>query len=176
MAEEKRTFDNDVRVLLSVSQLKSNRFRSTYQLSGLQRPCISRLHCRESNLSFYICMYSHIYVHKYIPTGWLLCRNGRPTQFVFLRSVNDSPFVTPFVYRPLRCETRQKRRRSAKRRVCVCIYIYTRVRTNQGNRKTLGVVCSGCHVSLSKSDLFVDHFRRNSIIFKIHDFTTINRL
>lgn len=31
MAEEKRTFDNDVRVLLSVSQLKSNRFRSTYQ-------------------------------------------------------------------------------------------------------------------------------------------------
>lgn len=125
MAEEKRTFDNDVRVLLSVSQLKSNRFRSTYQLSGLQRPCISRLHCRESNLSFYICMYSHIYVHKYIPTGWLLCRNGRPTQFVFLRSVNDSPFVTPFVYRPLRCETRQKRRRSAKRRVCVCIYIYT---------------------------------------------------
>lgn len=124
MAEEKRTFDNDVRVLLSVSQLKSNRFRSTYQQSGLQRPCISRLHCRESNLSFYICMYTHIYVHKYIPTGWLLCRNGRPTQFVFLRSVNDSPFVTPFVYRPLRCETRQKRRRSAKHRVraCVCVY------------------------------------------------------
>lgn len=105
-----------------MSQLKSNRFRSTYQQSGLQRPCISRLHCRESNLSFYICMYTHIYVHKYIPTGWLLCRNGRPTQFVFLRSVNDSPFVTPFVYRPLRCETRQKRRRSAKHRVRACVY------------------------------------------------------
>lgn len=127
------------------------------------------------SLSIYVCIRIYMYINIYRLDGYCVAMVDQHSSFSFVRLTIRLSLLLLYIDR---CVAKHGKREGDRRNVvCVCVYIYIqRVRTNQGNRKTLGVVCSDYHVSLSKSDLFVDHFRRNSIIFKIHDFTIINRL
>lgn len=134
------------------------------------RDCIAE---KVISLSIYVCIRIYMYINIYRLDGYCVAMVDQHSSFSFVRLTIRLSLLLLYIDH---CVAKHGKREGDRRNiVCVRVCIQ-RVRTNQGNRKTLGVVCSGCHVSLSKSDLFVDHFRRNSIIFKILDFTIINRL
>lgn len=134
------------------------------------RDCIAE---KVISLSIYVCIRIYMYINIYRLDGYCVAMVDQHSSFSFVRLTIRLSLLLLYIDH---CVAKHGKREGDRRNiVCVRVCIQ-RVRTNQGNRKTLGVVCSGCHVSLSKFDLFVDHFRRNSIIFKILDFTIINRL